>query len=223
MDDVKKLLGDDLYNQVAEKIGDKKIALYSKGEAAFIHKEDETPIVTNNGSWIPKDKFQSKIDEIKTLKQEADDLKGELAELKKTAGNSQELQAKITDLENKLTANDQESKKRETATLKKFALKDALRDNGAKYPDLLVKEFNLDEIELDEKGKIKDLEGKLKPVKENFADVFGEVVVTGKPPKKEKTYPDGFITKEQFDGMNQKERVENVDKINESLPHWDKE
>lgn len=49
MMDLKELLGEDLYNQVVEKAGDKKLA------------------VVNDGNWFPKEKF----DEVNNTKNDS--------------------------------------------------------------------------------------------------------------------------------------------------------
>jgi len=226
MDAIKKLLGEDLFSKVAEKLGDSKLALISKGMKALIHKEDEEPVITNNGEWIPKEKFNNKLDEIKQLKKELGEVQTKLTDLSTTAQDAKTWKEKVEALTAELNTNKTEAVKRETNITKKFALMEALRTSGAKYPELLSAKFNLDELELDGE-KIKGFEDKLKPLKESFKDLFGEVSFkSGKgsgngEPNIDVKLPDGFITHEQFSKMSQKERVANIDKINESSVHWE--
>lgn len=61
--DLKELLGEELYKQVIEKTGDKKIALVS------------------DGNWIPKEKFNELNENTKDLKKQLKDRDAQLAEL----------------------------------------------------------------------------------------------------------------------------------------------
>jgi len=226
MDAIKKLLGEDLFNKIVEKIGEAKLVLVEKGKEAFIHKADEEVVISNNGEWIPKAKFNDKLDEIKTLKAEAENYKTKLAEASGSSKTVEELQKKVNDLTAEIESNNTESEKRLTTLNKKHALEKSLSKAGAKHPSLLMTKFDLEKIELDGEN-IKDFDTHLKPVKEEFKDLFGEKKLQGGgkngkgDPNLDVNLPDGFITFEQFKGMSQKERVANMDKVNESSPHWE--
>ena len=220
MKTLKELLGADLHTQVVEKTPALQLVIVEKGQKAFIHKEGETPVITNNGEWIPKEKFNSELDKIKALKKEAETYQTEIGKLKKLAGDNEGLTTKITELETSIENNKEASGKRETDITKKFAMKDALRDLKVKHPSLLLKSISLEEIELDSSGKIKHLDDIVKPLKESYPDLFGEVKLKGTDPVKPLTLPEGHITKEQFDKMSQAEKLENSDKINESVKNW---
>ena len=60
---LKELLGEELYSQVMEKVGDKKIAIVS------------------DGNWIPKSKFDSVNEERREYKQQVEELNKRLGEL----------------------------------------------------------------------------------------------------------------------------------------------
>jgi hypothetical protein len=53
-----------------------------------------------------------------------------------------------------------------------------LQEKGARYPDLLIKQFDLDTIELDGE-KVKDFDNLLKPLAEQYKDMFEEKKVVG--------------------------------------------
>ena len=220
MKTLKELLGEELHKQVVEKTPELQLVIIEKGQKAFIHKEGETPIITNNGEWIPKEKFNNKLDEIKTLKAETETYKSEVGNLKKLAGDNEEMKTKITSLESDIEANKTESGKRETDIAKKFAVKDALRDAKVKHPALLLKEIDLEKIELDSDGKVRHIDDHIKPLKEQYPDLFGEVKLKGNDPLKPTDLPDGHITKEQFMNWSESERAANIDKVNESSKHW---
>jgi predicted nuclease with TOPRIM domain len=93
--DLKELLGEELYNQVMAKIGDKKIA------------------VVSDGNWIPKDKFNELLEDKKALK-----------EMKEQAKGNDELTMQITALETQLQENETKiNDLRTTAAIERELLK----------------------------------------------------------------------------------------------------
>src|SRR5699024_6134491 len=76
---LKELLGEELYNQVNEKAGDNKLAIVS------------------DGNWIPKAKFDDKIQEVKDLETELENRDTQLEDLKKV--DPEALQKTIDDLQ----------------------------------------------------------------------------------------------------------------------------
>ena len=226
MDAIKKLLGEDLFSKVKEKLGEATLALVDKGKQAFIHKEGEEVVVSNSGEWIPKKKFGELNDEKKKLQEEVNSYKTKLEELSKSGKTVEELQTEITNLKSEMETNKTEADKRITQLSKKHALEKALTGAGAKHSTLLMSQFDLDKIELDGEN-IKDFDTHLKPVKETFKDLFGvkEIKGGGKngtgEPNLDVNLPDGFVTFESFQSMSPKERQANIEKINESSPHWE--
>ena len=65
MDELKKLLGDDLFNQVSTKLGDGSLQLVPKGKKAFLHEEKDNVVISNNGEWVPTSKLKDISDEEK--------------------------------------------------------------------------------------------------------------------------------------------------------------
>ena len=221
--ELKELIGDDLLKQVAAKLGKYTLTVVEEGMKAFIHKSGEEPIITKNGEWIPVIKFNQKLDLLKLKEEEVADYKARVDNLTKSKGNVDELQTEIGKLKTNITDNETKFKSNELTIRKKFALVTHLTKAGAKHPELLTGNFKLDDFELDDKDSIKDFDNHLKPVKEKYGDQFGQVKLKGKSPeKKDETNIAGFITKEAFNKMSQKEVVANIDKVNESSPHWQK-
>lgn len=104
-----------------------------------------------------------------------------LDELKKAPPPKAELPAEqLAELETLRTykTNTETAKITESKTA---ALTKALEAQKAnpKAIKLLLKEFALDKVELDDKGEIKGFDELVKPVKENYSDFFGVEVVTG--------------------------------------------
>src|SRR5690625_2891801 len=74
---LKELLGEELYNQVIEKVGDNKIAIVS------------------DGNWFPKDKFDEKNNEVKDLQEQLTGLQNTLETQKEELGNIDDLKEQV--------------------------------------------------------------------------------------------------------------------------------
>ena len=155
--DLKELLGEDLYNQVVSKLGDKhKIAIVS------------------DGNWIPKDKFNEVNEAKKQLEADLKDRDKQLADLKKAAEGNEELRKQIEQLQadNKAAAEKYEAKIKEMAvtTAIKLAVAGHVHD-----PDLVAGLIDKSKIELDENGNVKaGLEDQIKVLRESKAFLFVE-------------------------------------------------
>ena len=209
-DELKKLLGTDITAQVEKLLGE--------ANDLFFHKKTETPVISNNGEWIPKAKLDENLTVIKDLKTQIATFTTEVESLKKSGKNSEELNTKITELQTKLS----DTEKQNALTVKKFALREALQLNGAKHPDLLEGKFDLTKIELDDKGAIKDVENLIKPVKESYKDLFGEVKRAGFAPKAGSTETaTDFYTKEEIAAMKPSDMMDEkiLTKVNKSLEY----
>lgn len=137
MDELKKLLGDELYAQVMEKAGDKaKIAIVS------------------DGSYIPKEKFNLTNEELKSAKTQITDRDKQLKDLKAIAGDSEEMKAKIETLEAENKTVKETAEKERLADRKNFALQTHLAEL-AHNPSVLKRLIDIEKIELNEDGSIK--------------------------------------------------------------------
>ncbi len=163
MDELKVLLGDELFKQLSEKLGDKKL-------------------VFDDGKMIPKYRFDEVNISLKEVKESKENLEKEISKIKRDFKDTEGLTQKIESLQEDLKNQKIQSELKEKQTLKKIALKDALNASGAKHPELLEGKFELDKIELDTYGKIIDFDKQLEPIKEGYKDLFGETVHKGYPP-----------------------------------------
>ncbi len=114
--DLRELLGEELFKQVEEKIGDKKID------------------IVNDGRWIPKNKFDDVNNEKKQYKEQIDDLNEELGKLKNRVKDDDEITEKIETLEQTI-----EKKENEMEALRKTnAIKfEILKANPKDVKDIL--------------------------------------------------------------------------------------
>lgn len=155
--DLKELLGEELYNQVVAKAGDKhKIA------------------VVSDGNWIPKEKF----DEVNTAKKQAEaDLKErdkQLEQLQESAKGNEELQAKIQALqeENKNAAKQYEAKLKDlqVTTALKLSLAGEVHDT-----DLVIGLIDREKLKVKEDGTIESgLDDQVKALRESKGFLFVE-------------------------------------------------
>lgn len=166
--DLKELLGEDLYNQVIEKAGDTKLAIVS------------------DGSYIPKQKFDEKNNEVKDLKAELKQRDEQIGQLKTSAQGNEELTKQIADLQK---ANDDWQHKFKSNQLE-TAIK--LAAKGAKDANDILAFIKRDGLELQEDGAVKGLEGALKGLKESKPYLFEDNVLVGRKPNDTTQTPAGM-------------------------------
>lgn len=160
---LEQILGDDLYNQVIEKLGDKKITIVS------------------DGTWIPKSKFDDVNEEKKELKTQLEERDNQLKDLRNKAAGNEELTTKIVELENlnKTTKEEYETK---IATLKKeTSIELYLKGQQARNIKAVKALLDLDKVSIDGDNLI-GLEEQLKTLKENESYLFGKDTLKGREP-----------------------------------------
>ncbi|CAM4185701.1 phage scaffolding protein [Paenibacillus alkaliterrae] len=165
--DLKELLGEELYKQVIEKLGDKhKVAVIS------------------DGNWIPKDTFNQVNEAKKQLETDLKDRDKQLTDLKKSAGDNETLKQQISVLQedNKKSAGDYEAKIKDMKVA--AAIEKALGAANAKFPDLLLSKVDKAKIELLQDDTVRGLEDQIKTLKESYKELFGEDKLTGGNPGK---------------------------------------
>jgi len=151
--DLKELLGEELYAQVMEKAGDKKLA------------------VVSDGNWIPKEKFNDLNKNFKDLKQQLSDRDTQLEDLKTKAAGNEDFKNTIEQLQNdnKKIKEDYEAKLTQQSF--DFALKEALSGANAKNPKAVEALLNKEAIKMDG-DKLLGLEEQLKAIKESDSYLF---------------------------------------------------
>lgn len=154
---LQSLLGEELYQQVTEKLGDKKID------------------IVNDGRWIPKEKFDALNNEKNDYKSQVDNLNKELGKLQKQLEDNKEATATIEALK-------QQIKEKEDAlveTRKQFAIESAIKDNKGKNAKAIKALLDMSKVEMDEEGNIKGLTEQLKKLQESDPYLFDEVDPAG--------------------------------------------
>lgn len=186
---LKEILGEELYSQVTDKLGDKKIAIVS------------------DGNWIPKAKFDDVNTEKNEYKTQIDNLNQELGKLKEKLKDNDNANETIADLQKQIENKEIELEK----TRKSNAIKlEVLKANPNDVADILP-HLKDDTITIGEDGTITGLKEQLDALKESKAYLFKEVEPTGTGGSIGGGAKGGKggagITKEDFDKMSYKERV----------------
>ena len=158
-DAVKAIVGDELYNQVVAKLGDKKIDILSD-------------------NYIPK----SRVDEVNvaknTLKTQVDELVGQMATLQKSNAGNAELQKTLEELQKKNT----EWEGKYNNTILESAIKAEAFKEQARDPQDILAFINRENVKLDSTGKLLGLTEQLTDLKKNKAYLFDIKTDTTKPP-----------------------------------------
>ncbi|MEK4149987.1 phage scaffolding protein [Robertmurraya sp. FSL W8-0741] len=160
--DLQELLGEELYKQVIEKAGDNKIAIVS------------------DGSYIPKQKFDDKLEEIKNLKADLETRDSQLEELKKV--DAEGLQQRIQELQEENENTKSEYEKQLQQQTFDYSLKDALTAAKVRNPKAAKALLDLESIKLDG-DKLLGLEDQLKTIKESDPYLFEEEEEPNTPPQ----------------------------------------
>ena len=209
MAELKDLLGEELFDQVTSKIGDIKLIL-------------------DEGNLIPKYRFDEINESKKNLQALLEQNNKELETLKSNFKGNEELQKQLQTLTEQSNKLSEEFKTKEVRIKKEFNLKESLLNQGVtdiKARELILKSFDVDTIELDETGKVKDFDNLIKPLKENpvLSSLFGQSKPV--PPThtgKSAELPKDFITREQYEAMTTEQKSEPKirDIILESYKKW---
>jgi len=166
MEFLKEILGDDLYEQVKTKVS-------SYNEKADKDKKISIANV-NNGEFIVKAKYDQLKTDLDNTKTSLNTANTTIADLKKNNGDNAELQTKITNYETQIANMETKSKEDKARLVKEIAIKDALYNEKAKHPELLISKFDLSKILLDEKGEnvVSGIEEQMKTNKETYKDLL---------------------------------------------------
>ena len=169
---LKDLLGDLYTDEIKAKVGDVKL------------------IKLDEGKYIPVDKFNAKIEEVKQQKEQLDEYKKQLKEIEKKAKGNEELEKTIKDLRADNEKKDADYQATIKAQTKDFAIQSAIKEAQGKNVKAIKALLDADKITVDDKG-ITGLSDQLKVLKESDAYLFGEDKVVGgeKNTPKDKTNP----------------------------------
>lgn len=158
---------------------------------------------------VPRSRLNDKIEEVKELNKQLKERDTQLEDLKTKATGNEELQKTIQQLQdqNKQLQKDYDKKIAQQAF--DFSLEKALADVKAKNPKAVKALLNTETIKLDG-DKLLGLEEQLKALQESDSYLFGDgepAGLKGRKPNDNNEPPITGVTKEQFQQMGYKERV----------------
>ena len=111
---------------------------------------------------VPKDQYSKKTDEIKTLTDELETVNTNLANMSKDTQTAEEYKIELDKLKGDYDTFKGNSEKREKeAVMKQKLIKNLSTKFAGDSIDLLVGEYKLDELTLNEAGEIVDIESKM--------------------------------------------------------------
>lgn len=183
-------------------------------EKLGLPKEQVESIMSEHGKALSStsSKLTTAEERVKTLETDLQAANKLVTDLKKDTKDTKELQEKIAGYEKQVS--DLETER--AADRKKNAIKEALTKAGAKDIDYMM--YKLGDVELDKEGAIKDIDSKIKALKEANKAQFPDEPDTD--PKKQKGYqvidtklPDGTVKTLDLSKMTAQEINENWDVI----------
>ena len=122
---------------------------------------------------MPRAKFNEVNDELKATKTQLDETSTIVKQLQDNAGNVEEYQNTIKELNEKHNKYINESDDRLTNTKKKAALESLLSDKMTKSAkNLVADKYDLSTLELNGNGEIKNSELLIDTIKSNYEDLF---------------------------------------------------
>jgi len=125
--------------------------------------------------FVPKSQYNKKIQSLQELQEKADDLTVKVETLSKDNGEEKynQLQKEFEDYKTSIQV--EKNNQNKTSRLREQLKKDGANE---KIINLLIKEFDLEQIELEEEN-IKGWEDVSKQVKENYSDFFAKTESKG--------------------------------------------
>jgi len=232
---LKEVIGDLFTPEIEAKIGKTVVYLWNKEDEKAKDQEPIPKFRVNEMLETSKSKAESLATQITTLETQAKDYDKQLKDLKKAAEGNTDLVKQITELQdgNKKQKEDFELEKvsltkKELNSQKHLAILENLMDSvyesdARKLLALKIEtDLGIDKIEVDDKGKVKDFENILKPIKENkaFAPMFGETKARGQAHIQGDFNTEGdYFTREQILSMSTEQMSDPkvLDKVNKSL------
>ena len=163
--------------------------------------------------YVPKTEFNSKNEDLKKANEAINTLQKENKDV-------ESLQITISDYKTQIeTLESERAEERKT-----YAVKEALQGAGAQDVDYMI--YKLGDVEVNKDGSIKDLENKVKALKEENPTFFA-TTNDNQDGSKESTPPNGFkVIDNKLDDENKPSKSYSFDELNKLTPeevnqNWD--
>lgn len=163
MEQIKELLGDELFEQVKTKLGDKKL------------------IIDPGEHMIPKSRLDEVIGQRDEFKTQLETVNNQITEFKEKIKSSDDLQAKLAELNNQNVKLKEEFDNKMKVQKLNFAVEKALLEQKAKNPNAVKGLLKMDSISIDGDNVI-GLSEQLAKIKESDPYLFGDPKIIGDDP-----------------------------------------
>jgi predicted RNase H-like nuclease (RuvC/YqgF family) len=202
---LKELLGEELFEQVNEKL------------------DDDTKLIVNDGNYIPKEKFDEKSEKVAALEKQISQRDEQIEQLKEDTNTSEELKSKIEELQEKNEKTKTELQEKLEQQKLDSEIDKALLKNKARNPKAVKALLEMDKVELTDDG-VKGLEDQLKSLKENDDYLFELENNSSSAGDDFKGGNKGgtTITMEQVDNMTEEEINDNWEAVSKVLSQQQK-
>jgi len=202
---LKELLGEELFEQVNEKL------------------DDDTKLIVNDGNYIPKEKFDEKSDKVTALEKQISQRDEQIEQLKEDTNASKELKSKIEELQEKNEKTKTELQEKLEQQKLDSEIDKALLKNKAKNPKAVKALLEMGKVELTDDG-VKGLEDQLESLKENDDYLFELENDSSSAGDDFKGGNKGgtTITMEQVDSMTEEEINDNWEAVSKVLSQQQK-
>lgn len=124
--------------------------------------------------FIPKNKYNEIAEIRKDLEEQLNTANATIEELKKSNKDNEELQKQIKQYEEQIKNLKAESETKIRDLTLDNAIRLALKENKAKYDDLLIGKVDKSKLTIKEDGTIEGLEEQIKTLKETYKELFVE-------------------------------------------------
>ena len=152
MEFLKDVLGEELYAAVSEKLnGNDKIRIVNAAD----------------GTWIPKEKLDAELGNVKTLRKQINDLNGQLTSLQTANSDNETLKSQITQMQADIAKKDEEMQKQSI----RYQVKDTIRASKAKNADVVLRMVDMDKVSVND-GKLEGLDDQIDALKKSDAYLF---------------------------------------------------
>ena len=199
MGDLKELLGEELAEQVNEQL------------------DDDTDLIVNDGSYIPRERLNDKQDKIEMLEEQLEERDNQIEQLKEDTNATEELQNKIEELQEKNEQTEQELQEQLQQQRLESEVEKALLKNNARNPQAVKALLDNESIELTDDG-VKGLDEQLENLQETDGYLFEDDSGGSKAGDDFKgDSGTGQLTEAEIDNMTEEEINENWEEVQKVL------
>ena len=150
---LKELLGEELFEQVNEKL------------------DDDTKLIVNDGNYIPKEKFDEKSEKVAALEKQISQRDEQIEQLKEDTNASDELKSKIEELQEKNEKTKTELQKKLEQQKLDSEIDKALLKRKARNPKAVKALLEMDKVEVTDEG-VNGLDEQLESLEESDDYLF---------------------------------------------------